>query len=603
MTATEWFEGRKRAHEQTFANVDGRSALVGHGRVLLAAALVWGAIWVGWSGLSAHAAAFAAGFALVVASFPLQTRFDRRAAAAHARAEWCRHELARLRGEWRGFASRGDEHDSAGHLYASDLDLFGAGSLFQQVDTTRTRQGSRRLASWLSAPADRPSLEARQSAARSLAGSPLALESFATAGVTGEATRIDEGPILAWAQIRQPPLPTALRLLSYLLPAVALVALWGAHVRIWNGLVPAAAVVVNLLFLRRRREVIREVAGLAERAERELVALLPLFAAAAAIDGDAPALVQIRGRLGPALAAINDLRRRVTLFQSRANVFVAFLGPVVLWDHHAASRLEGWRALHGTEVAGWFDALAELEALHTVALHAFGHPADAWAEVVDETFTFEAEGLGHPLIDESRCVRNDLRLGGAGRALLVTGSNMSGKSTFLRSCGLAVVMALAGFPVRARRLKLSPMRIATSMRVSDSLQEGASFFLAEVKRLRRVVEAAQGAPPLFFLLDEILQGTNTRERSLGARGVVALLVGAGASGLVSTHDLSLVQLEGVLGDRLTFAHFTDQVEGDRMTFDHRIRPGVVQSTNALRVMQANGLEVAVPDDEVPSAVN
>jgi DNA mismatch repair ATPase MutS len=194
-------------------------------------------------------------------------------------------------------------------------------------------------------------------------------------------------------------------------------------------------------------------------------------------------------------------------------------------------------------------------------------------------------------------VRNDVTLAGAGRALLVTGSNMSGKSTLLRSVGLAAVMAQAGLPVRATKLRLASVQVATCMRVTDSLQQGASFFLAEVLRLRRVVELAQGPLPVLFLLDEILQGTNTRERSLGARGVVRLLVARGASGLVSTHDLSLVRLGDVLGDRLAYAHFTDRVEDGRMVFDYRMHDGVVQGSNALRVMRANGLDVELAADD------
>jgi DNA mismatch repair ATPase MutS len=300
--------------------------------------------------------------------------------------------------------------------------------------------------------------------------------------------------------------------------------------------------------------------------------------------------------LQDAVAATESLRRRVSAFQSRANLILAVLSPFVLWDIHTALLLQLWWARWHDKVVGWLAGLGTIEALSALATYASEHPDDVWPELVDGPLVFEAEALGHPLIDAEKCIRNDVTLPGPGTALLVTGSNMSGKSTLLRSVGLNVVLALAGLPVRARRLRVSRTRPATVMRVTDSLQEGASFFLAELMRLKSVVDLADAGQPVLFLLDEILQGTNSRERSLGARGVIAHLLDAGVFGLVSTHDLSLVQLGDQFRDRLRSAHFSDQVENGKMTFDYQLRPGVVQTTNALRLMQAIGLRVAVPPE-------
>jgi DNA mismatch repair ATPase MutS len=201
------------------------------------------------------------------------------------------------------------------------------------------------------------------------------------------------------------------------------------------------------------------------------------------------------------------------------------------------------------------------------------------------------EVLGHPLIPESRNVRTDLRLSDEPRVLVVSGSNMSGKSTLLRTAGVNVVLALAGAPVRARRLRLSPLQVGASIHIQDSLQAGASRFYAEIKRLRQIVDLTHGSVPVLFLLDEILHGTNSHDRRIGAEGVVRGLLDRGAIGLVTTHDLALARVAEELAPLAANVHFEDRLEDGKMTFDYRLRPGVVQRSNALELMRSVGLEV------------
>jgi len=240
----------------------------------------------------------------------------------------------------------------------------------------------------------------------------------------------------------------------------------------------------------------------------------------------------------------------------------------------------------------WLSAVGEFEALCALAAHAYENPDDAYPEVAEDGPCFEGESLGHPLLPRARCVRNDVHLSGETRLLLISGSNMSGKSTLLRTVGINTVLALAGAPVCATRLRVSPLVVGATLRIQDSLQAGRSRFYAEITRLRQLLDLAKAAPPpLLFLLDEILHGTNSHDRRLGAEAVVRSLLDRGAIGLVTTHDLALTHLAEVLARMAVNMHFADQIEGDQITFDYLMRPGVVQHSNALALMRAVGLEV------------
>jgi hypothetical protein len=596
-TARTSYEQRRDAARADDARYDGWSALAGHGRVLLVfVAAIAG--WIAWSrGTAQPLTLYGALGALAFVSFLFQDNADRRRDCSRLRMQLYEHALDRLDGRWRTFTTRGTRFDDAAHPFARDLDVLGNGSLFQLLDTTRTMRGEATLASWLMSAVTLPEVLRRREALQSLAKDLDARERLSIAGLDRELSRIDEEPLLAWSE--GPDLftpPTLILWAARILPFISVTTYFLAReglIAYWPLWILATG---HVALYARTRGQIEKIGGIAEKTEATLTRLLPLLEAAVEGTGATPMLVDVKARLAGAVEATASLRRRVTVFQSRANLIVAVISPIVLWDIHAAVFLQAWHHRYGSRTRGWFDALGALEALSALATYAYEHPDDAWPELLEGPARFEATGLGHPLLDASKCVRNDVTLSGPGTALLVTGSNMSGKSTLLRSVGLNVVMALTGLPVRAVGLRVSLVQVATSMRVSDSLQEGASFFLAEVRRLRSVVDLAHGSRPVLFLLDEILQGTNSRERSLGARGVIAHLVDAGAFGLVSTHDLSLARLGDQFHERIRYAHFSDQVDRDQMTFDYRLKPGVVQSSNALRLMRAMGLKVEVPDD-------
>jgi DNA mismatch repair ATPase MutS len=319
------------------------------------------------------------------------------------------------------------------------------------------------------------------------------------------------------------------------------------------------------------------------------------------LDADSSLLVHLReklaeGSLRPS-QAMHRFERVLGWFELRHNGLAhPFVNAVFLWDLNCVLRFESWQKEVGARVRGWFAALGEVEALSSLAGLAYDEPLYAWPEVDDGPARFEATSLAHPLILPVGRVKNDVSLGGDRRALLVTGSNMSGKSTLLRAMGVAAALAQAGGPVCAASLRMSRLAVRSSVKISDSLARGVSHFYAEVARLKSAVDATEGPVPVFFLLDEVLHGTNSHERQIGARWVLAELIRRGAIGAVSTHDAALCDLPPDLMNQVVQCHFRESVEGGKMTFDYRLRSGPVQGGNALRLMRLVGLPVPLEGD-------
>jgi DNA mismatch repair ATPase MutS len=297
------------------------------------------------------------------------------------------------------------------------------------------------------------------------------------------------------------------------------------------------------------------------------------------------------------MAASEAIRRLARLYDwliSSENLYLALICRWFLWETQFAFAIEAWRARFGGKVAPWVRSLGEVEALSSLAGYAFEHPADPFPELLPgpTPAQLEADALGHPLIPERRCVRNDVQLGLAQRLVVISGSNMSGKSTYLRAIGVNLVLALAGAPVRARRFRMTPVQVGASIRTIDSLQEGTSRFYAEIKRIAEIVKLASGPPTLVFLLDEILGGTNSHDRQIGAAGVVRALVQRGAMGFITTHDLALTRIAEELQPPGANFHFEDHFRDGRMSFDYTLHPGIVQKSNALELMRSVGLDVS-----------
>ena len=508
--------------------------------------------------------------------------------------------LSRLEHAWARLPLTSERFRAAAHPFASDLDVFGRGSLMQLVDATETRLGEERLATLLSLeePGTWPDdVAARQAAVRDLACRPGFREALATAGgVTGD-DRPDPAALMTWAEGTDT-IPPALRLLGFLVPVALLVVWMGGAAR---GGAPRFGLVATVVALMLGGWVgvrLTPMLSAASAREQAFTRWRVMIGVIERETFEAPLLTRLRDTLRVngrnASDEIAALERIVGFVDARRNeVFRLLVGPLLMWDVHCAWVLLRWRHRTGAHVRGWLEALGQVEALASLGGFAFEHPAFAWPELIAEPGVV-AQALGHPLVADARRVDNDVSLPAAGRALVVTGSNMSGKSTLLRALGVNLILATAGGPVCARSARFGPARIATSMRIEDSLEEGVSHFYAELRRLKRVIDLAQapGRVPVLFLLDEILHGTNSRERVLGACAVVRELVSRGALGVVSTHDLGITALGHELGSQVQNVHFEEQVEGDQMTFDYILRPGIVQSSNALRLMRAVGIDVA-----------
>ena len=291
------------------------------------------------------------------------------------------------------------------------------------------------------------------------------------------------------------------------------------------------------------------------------------------------------------------LQRVVEMHDWQHNILFRPVAAFLFWDLQCACVVERWRARYGQAIARWLDDVGTFEALVALSTYNYEHPRDPFPELIDNdgTARFEAEGLTHPLIPTSDGIANDVHLDSTTRVLIVSGSNMSGKTTLLRSVGVSAVMALAGAPVRARRLCLSPVRVGATLRIEDSLQAGRSRFYAEVLRLGHVLETARKGPTL-YLLDELFHGTNSHDRAEGARALLSSLLSLGAVGLITTHDLALVRIAEHLAPSARNVHFDDTLVGEDMQFDYRLKPGPVTRSNALAIMRAVGLDVPNADD-------
>lgn len=504
--------------------------------------------------------------------------------------------LARLEGRFAGRGDAGERYREAGHPYAADLDVFGAGSLFELLATTRTAPGSDRLASWLLAPASPAVIRARQAAVEELRPRlDLRLEMALAGDETGSA--IAQERLERWASAPTAPLHPAVRAAAV---AASLATLCGLGLWIATGAGPLPFLVAGLLQLGLAAALRRRVAPVLAAAETPVQSLSRTASLLACIESErfaSPLLFRLRTELEttgkPPSRELEALRRLVDLRDARRNQFFAPFAALLLWGTHVAHALESWRDRCGPRLSAWVTAAAEIEALCALSSFAYEHPDDPFPEIrdVDAAPVFEGEGLGHPLLPEDRCVRNDLRLGRAPQALVMSGSNMSGKSTMLRTVGTNALLALAGAPVRARRLVLSPLHVAASIRIVDSLAQGQSHFMAEIVRLRQVVEIARTSPPALFLLDEILHGTNSHDRRIGAEAVIEGLLDMGALGIVTTHDLALTQIVPGSEGRLANVHFEDHLEDGVMRFDYQLRTGIVEKSNALELMRSVGLEV------------
>jgi len=522
-------------------------------------------------------------------------RVDRDLRRAGRGIAYYERALARLENRWIGTGSQGERFRDAGHIFSDDLDLFGRGSLFELLSTARTRMGERVLAGWLLAPGEPSDVAARQESVKELRPGVDLREEIALMGEDLRAA-LDDRRLGVWGT--EPPavfFPGA-RWIALIL-AIAAVTTLVTALSDWTSFRGFLFVVLaELIFMMATNKATGQVAGSVGTPAHELRLIALLLERLEREPFSSPALAGLRGRLlidgVPATRQIRRLVNLVDRLDWARNLFFRLPAAGLLWMPQFAIAIEKWRIRYGPHVAGWVAAIGEFEAMSSLACFAYERPDAVFPELADSSERFyDAAGLTHPLIPAAEAIANDVKLGGDTRLWIVSGSNMSGKSTLLRAVGVSVVLAWAGAPVTASRLRLSRLRLGASMRTSDSVTDHRSRFYAEISRLKDVVDLARSGQPLLFLLDELLSGTNSQDRRLGAQALLIGLVERDAIGLATTHDLALAEIAGQLNGRAINVHFEDHLEGGEIRFDYHLRPGVVTRGNALELMRAVGLDV------------
>lgn len=530
--------------------------------------------------------------ALFAGASALHSKVIRRLEMARRAEAHYERGLARLRGDFSKSASRGERFADPHHEFSGDLDLFGAGGVFERLCHARTREGESILAGWLLAMEGPPAAPRRLEAAAELAGRLETRESLAVLG-TDLKTALHPEALRAWAVDSSDLFPKANAWLYAangfsLLCVVASLFFW-----ILGPLLLAAIVSSIVAWLHKGR--VAETLHSTSQAGLDLRVLEGALRILETETFSSPLLVEIQQRIrrdGTAASeCIAKLAHLAEWIDSLDNAAFRLLDLLFLFSLRFSRSADRWRSENGPMVDRWLTAAGEFEALSSLAAWTFENPDTAAPEWVNDGPRLEGVELRHPLLDREKSVRNDVGLGAKVRLLLVSGSNMSGKSTFLRTIGLNAVLAHAGATVPAGSLRLSPLRLGASIRTVDSLQEGASRFYAELQRLKAVVDLSKQERKLLFLLDELLSGTNSHDRRIGAEGIVETLLRNGAIGLVTTHDLALAAIADRPSSGAENVHFEDQIVDGRIQFDYRMKPGVVKTSNALALMRAVGLDV------------
>jgi hypothetical protein len=501
----------------------------------------------------------------------------------------------RMIGDWAGKGASGEEFEPPAHLYARDLNLFGSGSMFELLCTARTQVGRRKLASYLLDLPDRAETIARQIAVKELESKSELRDEICLLGQYSF-QRCEWEPFREWLESSSVTVPRRVPwILAALSCALALLVLipWLAPpgVGMWTLVAPylisLLTVQIGLAIWLRPR--VRSLPDRARGIAGELAVLCDGLALLEAQLFHSAKLGDLARRVRGAAGAIHWLDRLTrALHQCNKEEFYA-ISRALLIHSQLALAIERWKIRHAGDLQIWLDAWAEFEALNALACYAHEHPDDVFPQMLDGAPEFEAAGLGHPLLHD--CVCNDVQLGNARRFYLVSGSNMAGKSTFLRAIAINAVLGSAGAPVRARMARQSSFAVCASVSVVDSLAEGKSKFLAEVDRLRETLRAASGPNPVLFAIDEILSGTNSRDRRLAAESFLRALIGAGAIGAFSTHDLALTEIaeDPELGG--SNVHMESRDPADPFAFDYLLKPGVSTHSNALAIARMAGVIV------------
>ena len=591
------YSARKEEHHAKGMKLEERSTLLANARLLVFVAALGGA-WLTWEGALAQLWPVLPLVGLFVLLALIHVVVDERRASEARRVDYYQAGLDRLQHAWIGRGHAGEHYRFVDHVYVKDLDVFGRGSLFERLNTTCTSVGEDTLARWLTEPGHREEVLSRQEAVRELSGEVTLRENLAVA-CAKEHIEPSRRRLKEWGRRGQDPRSARLGKLALGVTGFGVAAGLGVGLLGASGLF-LAAWALGVWALHRysrgyRGEVLSGVGGIGE----DIRSLLLCLEVILEHEVRSTRLLELRQALSrdgaSARRILRSLQRCVNLRDAQRNQLFAPLGFFLLWDVFLSVAVERWRTRFGKELVGWLEATGEWDALLALGCYSYENPLGVFPTLLKPEegvgAVFRGEDLRHPLLPRDQCVPNSVKLGDPASVWMVSGSNMSGKSTLLRTVGCNGILALAGAPVHARALALSPFTLGATLGIHDSLHDGRSRFYAEVQRLGKLLKMAAGERPLLFLIDEIFHGTNSADRSIGAQALISELVERGAVGLLTTHDLALAKAAEAAGERVANVHLRDTVVDGDLIFDYRVHSGILTHTNALHLMRAVGLGV------------
>jgi hypothetical protein len=503
-------------------------------------------------------------------------------------------ELRSLDGDYLNYGD-GAEYMDKNHPYTYDLDIFGRASLFQFINRTISKPAADMLAGWLKAPASAEQIRLRQQAVHELKDMAEWRQKLMALGYEYKDSANHPGAVLNW--VNSADSFTGRKLLRALLIFLSLVSI-AAIVLVILGMPVSVLILSIIVNMAVNYKYLKGVNLLHQQVSKSYEMLQSYGEAVKLIEQQKfssermrAILAQLQGN-GSASGLIRKLSSMVNKFDMRLNIMVSMpLNIFFFWDIHFCFALEKWKRFHGPDISRWFGAMAEVEVLSSMANMSFNQPGWVMPQIDSGYFIFEATELGHPLIPQKRRVNNNVTLNGCGKIVLVTGSNMSGKSTFQRTCGVNMVLAFAGAPVCAQQFRVSLVNILTSMRISDSLEDNTSSFYAELKRLAMIIHESEHNRSVFLLLDEILRGTNSNDRHIGSEALIRQLIRQDTTAIVATHDLSLSELENELPDKIDNYNFDVKIMGEELYFDYKLNRGICKSLNASILMKKMGIKM------------
>lgn len=511
-----------------------------------------------------------------------------------------RQELQAIEYDSSSFDS-GEEFINPAHLYSYDLDVFGERSLFQYINRTSTDLGKKRLAAWLNTHLEnKAEIEKRQKAVRELAPELKMRQRFRILGLLYKGKSADEEEIKAWADSPSYYRNHAiLRALPFIVPAINIIFITLAIAGIVSGTVPGIIFVGFFLLSFAFSRGITKMQALYGKKLQILATYASLIHIIEEKEYHSAVLQEIKELVGgdkqTASQAVKKLTALMNALDQRNNMLMSFvLNGALFWELRQIMRIEAWKEKHASELPSWLKAIGEMDAYCSLATFAYNHPEYIYPQITSTPFSMEAEALGHPLMNRDKCVCNDIDIAKRPFFIIITGANMAGKSTYLRTVGINYLLACIGAPVWAKQMKLYPSRLITSLRTSDSLTDNESYFFAELKRLKLIIDKLDAGEELFIILDEILKGTNSTDKQKGSFALIKQFMALQANGIIATHDLMLGTLINLFPEDIRNYCFEAEITNSELTFSYQMKNGVAQNMNACFLMKKMG--IAVIDD-------